>query len=80
MSTALALSGSLRAASFNSMLMRAAGRLACVLRGRPVAIMGASPTNVGTVRAQLSLRQLFPWTGSLVVGKPEVPDRTGGFS
>lgn len=39
---------------------------------RPVAIMGAAPTNFGTVRAQLALRQLFLWTDSRVVVKPEV--------
>jgi chromate reductase len=39
---------------------------------RPIAIMGAAPTNFGSVRAQLSLRQLFLWTDSRVVTKPEV--------
>lgn len=43
----------------------------CLLR-KPVAIMGASPSPFGTVRAQLSLRQCFLWTDSLVVAKPEV--------
>lgn len=42
------------------------------LRRKPVAIMGASPSPFGTVRAQLSLRQCFLWTESLVVTKPEV--------
>jgi|tagenome__1003787_1003787.scaffolds.fasta_scaffold20319927_1 chromate reductase len=42
------------------------------LTGKPVAIMGAAPTNFGSVRAQLSLRQLFLWTDSRVVVKPEV--------
>jgi chromate reductase, NAD(P)H dehydrogenase (quinone) len=42
------------------------------LKGKPVAIMGAAPTNFGGVRAQLSLRQSFLWIDSLVVGKPEV--------
>ncbi|MFB6725875.1 NADPH-dependent FMN reductase [Kribbella sp. NPDC056345] len=39
---------------------------------RPVAIMGAAPTNFGTVRAQLALRQVFVWTRSDLVVKPEV--------
>jgi chromate reductase, NAD(P)H dehydrogenase (quinone) len=43
-----------------------------VLLGKPVALMGASPSPFGTVRAQLALRQLFLWTGSWVVTKPEV--------
>lgn len=43
----------------------------CLAR-KPVAIMGASPSPFGTVRAQLSLRQCFLWTDSLVVAKPEV--------
>ncbi|MQA79833.1 MAG: FMN reductase [Streptosporangiales bacterium] len=45
---------------------------ASVLQGKPVALMGASPTPFGTVRAQLALRQVFLWTGSPVVTKPEV--------
>lgn len=39
---------------------------------KPMAIMGAAPTNFGTVRAQLALRQVFVWTHSDVVVKPEV--------
>ncbi|MET3985394.1 NADPH-dependent FMN reductase [Streptomyces sp. PvR034] len=42
------------------------------LHRKPVAIMGAAPTNFGTVRAQLALRQSFVWTDSDVVVKPEV--------
>lgn len=42
------------------------------LHRKPVAIMGAAPTNFGTVRAQLALRQVFVWTDSDVVVKPEV--------
>ncbi len=42
------------------------------LTGKPVAIAGAAPTNFGTVRAQLALRQSFLWTDSKVVGKPEL--------
>lgn len=38
----------------------------------PIAIMGAAPGNFGTVRAQQHLRQLFLWTDSRVVTKPEV--------
>ncbi|MFN8124946.1 MAG: NADPH-dependent FMN reductase [Candidatus Nanopelagicales bacterium] len=39
---------------------------------KPVAIMGAAPTNFGSVRAQLALRQCFVWIDSRVVVKPEV--------
>ncbi|MCP2342136.1 NADPH-dependent FMN reductase [Actinomadura rupiterrae] len=39
---------------------------------KPVAIAGAAPTNFGSVRAQLALRQVFVWTDSDVVTKPEV--------
>lgn len=39
---------------------------------KPVAIAGAAPTNFGSVRAQLALRQVFLWTDSDVVTKPEV--------
>ena len=42
------------------------------LQGKPLAIMGAAPTNFGTVRAQLVLRQCFLWIDARVVGKPEV--------
>lgn len=42
------------------------------LKHKPVAILGAAPTAFGTVRAQLSLRQSFLWTDSIVVAKPEV--------
>jgi chromate reductase len=42
------------------------------LRRKPIAIMGAAPTRFGTVRAQLALRQLFVWTDSEVIVKPEV--------
>ena len=42
------------------------------LAHKPVAIVGAAPTLMGTVRAQLALRQLFLWTDSAVVTKPEV--------
>jgi chromate reductase, NAD(P)H dehydrogenase (quinone) len=39
---------------------------------KPIAIMGAAPTNFGSVRAQLALRQTFLWTNSDVLVKPEV--------
>lgn len=42
------------------------------LERKPIAIMGASPTNFGSVRAQLHLRHVFTWTDSRVVVKPEV--------
>ncbi|GAB0105506.1 NAD(P)H-dependent FMN reductase [Nocardia sp. JMUB6875] len=42
------------------------------LHRKPVAIMGAAPTQFGSVRAQLALRQVFVWTESDVVVKPEV--------
>lgn len=42
------------------------------LKRKPLAIMGAAPGAFGSVRAQLSLRQSFLWTDSIVVGKPEL--------
>jgi chromate reductase len=42
------------------------------LNGKPAAIMGASPGNYGTVRAQLALRQTFLFTGTYVLPRPEV--------
>ncbi len=42
------------------------------LAAKAVAVTGAAPTNFGSVRAQLSLRQMFLWTDSRVVVKPEV--------
>jgi chromate reductase, NAD(P)H dehydrogenase (quinone) len=42
------------------------------LNGKPVAIMGASTGNFGTVRAQLHLRQVLTHVGALPLGKPEV--------
>ncbi|MET8472997.1 NADPH-dependent FMN reductase [Streptomyces sp. NPDC006422] len=42
------------------------------LRRKPVALTGAAPTNFGSVRAQLALRQVFLWTDSDLVVKPEV--------
>lgn len=43
-----------------------------ILRHKPIAIAGASATAMGTVRSQLALRQVFLWTESDVVVKPEV--------
>jgi chromate reductase len=42
------------------------------LNGKPAAIMGASPGNFGTTRAQLQLRQAFVFTQTLAVPQPEV--------
>ena len=43
-----------------------------VLLHKNIAIMGAAPSQFGTVRAQLALRQVFLWTHSHVVVKPEL--------
>ncbi|GAA2026088.1 NADPH-dependent FMN reductase [Catenulispora yoronensis] len=43
-----------------------------VLTGKPVAIMGASGSAFGTVRAQNHLRAVFHFLDSKLVGKPEV--------
>ncbi|MFF3641376.1 NADPH-dependent FMN reductase [Streptomyces sp. NPDC002564] len=42
------------------------------LHRKPIALMGAAPTNFGSVRAQLALRQVFLWTDADVIAKPEV--------
>jgi chromate reductase len=42
------------------------------LRGKPIALMGASTGRMGTVRAQLALRQSFAYLDAHVVNKPEV--------
>jgi chromate reductase len=42
------------------------------LHRKPAAIMGAAPTDFGSVRAQLSLRRMFVWTDTDVVVKPEL--------
>jgi chromate reductase, NAD(P)H dehydrogenase (quinone) len=42
------------------------------LRHKPIALMGASPGGFGTVRAQLTLRQVFVFTKSYVLLEPEV--------
>lgn len=43
-----------------------------VLRGKPVAIMGASAGRSGTMRAQLHLRQIFVHLGAIVIPEPEI--------
>jgi chromate reductase len=40
--------------------------------GKPIAIMGASPSLLGTARAQYHLRQCFVFLNALVMNKPEV--------
>ena len=40
--------------------------------GKPVAIMGASAGNLGTVRAQMHLRQVFVFLNVIPLNKPEV--------
>ena len=42
------------------------------LAGKPVAIMGASPSQVGTARAQLHLRQILGHVRALVLPPPEL--------
>ncbi|WP_280443782.1 NADPH-dependent FMN reductase [Nocardia brasiliensis] len=57
------------------------------LGGKPVAILGASPSQFGTARAQLVLRQILHRIGAPVVAGPEVTvfrshlrlDATGTF-
>jgi chromate reductase, NAD(P)H dehydrogenase (quinone) len=42
------------------------------LRGKPVAVMGASPAQIGTARAQLHLRQLLAHVQARVLPPPEL--------
>ena len=42
------------------------------LNGKPAAIMGASPGQTGTARAQLALRQAFVFTETQALLRPEV--------
>ena len=43
-----------------------------VLKGKPVAAVGASPSPVGTARAHLQLRRILLYVESDIVAKPEV--------
>lgn len=45
---------------------------AAALTGKPVAIAGASPGALGTVRAQMALRQVLSAIGAEVLARPEV--------
>ncbi|HJS87221.1 MAG TPA: NADPH-dependent FMN reductase [Acetobacteraceae bacterium] len=40
--------------------------------GKPIALMGASPSALGTARAQYHLRQCFVFLNGLVMNRPEV--------
>jgi len=42
------------------------------LRGKPASIMGATPGQGGTIRAQEQLRQAFVFTQTLALLQPEV--------
>ena len=42
------------------------------LKGKPVAIMGATPGMFGTVRAQMHLRQMLVYTDNPIVNQPQV--------
>ena len=42
------------------------------LAGKPVAVMGASPSQVGTARAQLHLRQVLAHTHARILPPPEL--------
>jgi chromate reductase, NAD(P)H dehydrogenase (quinone) len=55
-----------------------------VVRGKPVAIMGASSGRSGTMRAQLHLRQVLQHMGAVTLPEPEVyvtfaPDKFNGL-
>jgi len=45
---------------------------ASALRGKPAALIGASPGTTGTARAQSQLRQAFVFTNTYVMPQPEV--------
>ena len=45
---------------------------ASALRGKPAAIMGASPGMVGTARGQSQLRQAFEFTDTHAMNQPEI--------
>ena len=59
-----------------------------MLRGKPVAMMGASPGPVGTARAHMQLREILSYVQAQVVVVPEVLvghaagkfDDKGGFT
>jgi chromate reductase len=40
--------------------------------GKPIAVMGASPGRLGSVRAQMHLRQCFVFLNGLILNRPEV--------
>ena len=40
--------------------------------GKPIAIMGASPSFLGTARAQYHLRQCFIYLNGLILNRPEI--------
>lgn len=42
------------------------------MRGKPTAMMGASPSPVGTARAHIQLRQILTYLGAEMVTRPEV--------
>ena len=43
-----------------------------ILKQKPVAMLGASPGGLGTVRAQMALRQILLFPDARVLAKPEV--------
>ena len=45
---------------------------ASVLKGKPVAMMGAASGRFGTARAQLHLRQIFPYLDMRLMPQPEL--------
>jgi len=47
-------------------------RITSPLRDKPVAVMGATPGNGSTARAQAQLREAFVFTGACVMPLPEV--------
>jgi chromate reductase len=47
-------------------------RVTSPLRDKPVAVMGASPGNGSTARAQAQLRETFVFTGACVMPLPEL--------
>ncbi|MDQ6825498.1 MAG: NAD(P)H-dependent oxidoreductase [Candidatus Eremiobacteraeota bacterium] len=42
------------------------------LEGKPVAVLGGSPSGFGSVRAQMAVRQMSPETGMLLLQDPEI--------